>query len=140
MSPYLVDVDDYCHDLTWGLAKQYIKGAQYQQKCSYEDHHFQVGDGTVSGKSWKLAHPHQGLYRVLGVTPTNIEARLVDSTDVGSIIVAVNRVRPCPTGVSDVSWTGYKNPGRKKHVVKNTQPVQVRTTGPVTRSMSSDLK
>ena len=66
------------------------------------------------------------------MTQTNINSRLVDNTDAGSIFVAVNRMQPCPTGVSDVSWTGYKNTHQKKRVAGNTQPVQVRTTGPVT--------
>lgn len=108
-SPYLVDVADYQHELTdclstaWGLAKQYIKGAQDRQKQEYDkrakDHQFKAGDrvmvhmpAAVTGKAWKLARPYHGPYRVLSVTPTNVEARLVDEVDAESIFVAVNRV------------------------------------------------
>jgi len=50
---------------------------------------------VVTGKTRKLARPYYGPYRVLSVTPTNIEAQLVDKPDTDSIFVAVSRVRPC---------------------------------------------
>ena len=34
--------------------------------------------GSVKGKAWKLVRPYHGPYRVISVTPTNAEVRLVD--------------------------------------------------------------
>jgi hypothetical protein len=122
VSPYRVDVDDYQHDLVdslTALAREYIKGAQARQKQMYDkdakDLKFEVGDrvmifmpASVTGKSWKLARPYHGPFRVLSVTPTNLEARLVDDVDAEPIFVAVERVRPCHSGMSGDSWTGKK--------------------------------
>ena len=122
VSPYLVNSADYRHELTdslttaWTLATEFIKGAQKQQKQAYDkgakEHKFKVGDrvmihmpAAVSGKSWKLARPYHGPYRVIGTTSTNIEARLVDNVDADSIFVAVNRVRPCCPSQPDTRWT-----------------------------------
>lgn len=74
------------------------------------------------------------------MTPTNVEACLIDG-DEESIFVAVNRVRPCYSGVPDTSWTGLKK--RKSHRKKprvdlNNDGVATRTTGPVTRSMATN--
>ena len=94
---------------------------------------------AVTGKAWKLARPYHGPYRVVSVTPTNIEARLVDDMDAESIFVAVNRVRPCHPELPDSSWTGHRKwKGRKKRNSKDSEkPVVVeRQTGPVARSMS----
>ena len=46
--------------------------------------------GEVKGKSWKLARPFHGPYRVLSLTPTNAEVRLVDRPTSESIFVALN--------------------------------------------------
>ena len=35
----------------------------------------------ATGKAWKLARAFHGPFRVLNVTPTNVEARLVDDPD-----------------------------------------------------------
>ena len=45
---------------------------------------------AVTGKAWKLARPYYGPYRVVSVTPTNVEARLVNDPDAETIFVAVN--------------------------------------------------
>ena len=50
---------------------------------------------TVTGNAWKLARLFHFPYRVLNVTPTNVEAWLVDQPDADSIFVAVSRMRPC---------------------------------------------
>ena len=93
--PYMVDVSDYKVDLTsnlasaWKLAREHIQVAQRGQKNQYDrharDHHYKVGDrvviympSVVTGKASKLARPYYGPYCVLSVTPTNIEARLVE--------------------------------------------------------------
>ena len=41
------------------------------------------------GKNWKLARPFHGPYRVLQVTPTNAEVRLVDQPKGESIFVTM---------------------------------------------------
>ena len=155
VSPYVVDSDDYRHELTnslntaWNLAKEYIKGAQDRQKRSYDkdakDHQFRVGDrvmihmpSVVSGKAWKLARPYHGPYRVLSVT---IEARLVDDANADPIFVAVNRVRPCAADLPNTPWTGTtKRRRRRKRIAKSDEnkDVSPRRTGPVTRSMTRD--
>ena len=159
VSPYLVDSADYRHELTdslttaWMLATEFIKGAQKQQKQAYDkgakEHKFKVGDrvmihmpAAVSGKSWKLARPYHGPYRVIGTTSTNIEARLVDDVDADSIFVAVNRVRPCCPSQPDTRWTG---PRRRRRQTKRPQTVSnggggepvTLVGGPMTRSRSS---
>ena len=42
--------------------------------------------GSVKGKAWKLVRPFHGPYRVLSVTPSNAEVRLVDQPDSDPII------------------------------------------------------
>ena len=91
---------------------------------------------AVTGKAWKLARPYHGPFRVLNVTPTNIEARLVDDPSSESIFVAVNRVRPCYSGVPDKSWTGPKKRRAKKKKNSGTKLTSTTSTGPVTRSRS----
>ena len=59
------------------------------------------------GKNWKLARPFYGPYRVLQVTPTNVEVRLVDQPKGDSIFVALERVRRCYTEQGDTTWTGH---------------------------------
>lgn len=154
-SPYKVDIDDYKEELTdclstsWKLAKTNIEGAQEKQKKAYDkrarEHHYCIGDrgmihmpSAVTGKAWKLARPYHGPYRVLNVTPTNIEARLVDDPSSESIFVAVNRVRPCYNGVPDESWTGRKKSRSKKKKVNTEQASESLYTGPTTRSRSKN--
>ena len=68
-----------------------------------------------SGRDWDRHLPYllfayrasvHGPYRVLSVTPTNVEARLVDHPDADPIFVAVSRVRPCYPELSNLTWTG----------------------------------
>ena len=153
VSPYLVDSNDYRHELTdslntaWALARKYTQGAQEKQKQAYDrtakDHHFRVGDrvmihmpAATSGKSWKLARPYHGPYRVLSVTPTNLEARLVDNVDAKSIFVAVNCARLCAADLADVTWTGAKRKCQRRKTVDNASTSQ--RSGPVTRSMTGN--
>ncbi len=42
---------------------------------------------AITGKSWKLAQPFHRPFRILSVTPTNVEARLVDDPDAKSILI-----------------------------------------------------
>ena len=154
-SPYLVDSDDYKEELTtslttaWTAAKACIKGAQDKQKRAYDkkakDHQYKVRDcvmihlpSAVTAKAWKLVRPYHGPFRVLSVTPSNIEARLVDDPSAESIFVSVNRVRPCYSGVADTSWTGHKKKHRSKKKSTATHPDVKEYTGPATRSRSKD--
>ncbi len=69
---------------------------------------------AVTGKALKSARPYQGLYHVLSVTPTNIEAHLMDNPEADPIFVAVNHIRSCYSGVPDTSWTGHKKACTKR--------------------------
>ena len=95
-----------------------------------------------TGKAAKLARPFFGPFRVLNVTPTNVEVRLVDRPDEPSIFVALSRVRPCYDEIPDISWSGH-TPKRKRRsnpkVLK--QPVQTVTpyAGPMTRSRTKAM-
>ena len=76
---------------------------------------------------------------VFSVTPTNIEARLVDNVDAESIFVAVNRVTPRAANLPDITWTGAKKKRkyqRRKTVDDNTSTSH--RSGPVTLSMTGN--
>ena len=156
-TPYMVDLDDYKSELTsnltdaWEIARANIQEAQAHQKHQYDKHSkeskLSIGDRvmvympqSVSGKAWKLARPFYGPYRVLSLTPTNAEVKLIDKPDSESIFVALNRVRLCYPELPSKSWSGQKpkrTPVKKsKQTTVTTTPVPERTTGPVTRSMS----
>ena len=153
-SPYAADTDDYkvdlCSDLStaWKLAKTNIEKAQVAQKSYYDKFSKTVdvkpGDRVMvfmpaerQGKAWKLSRPFHGPYRVLNVTNTNVEVRLVDSPQDESMFVHLNRVRKCNPQQGDAVWTG---PSRKrKHKVKSVDAPQKDDssqpyTGPTTRS------
>ena len=91
---YQVEFPDYRAELVahlsdaWALAHQNIKLAQVKQKTQYDKHSketkLRVGDrvmvympGEVKGKAWKFARPYHGPYRLLSITPTNAEVRLI---------------------------------------------------------------
>ena len=95
-SPYVVDRDDYQTELmlnmrqSWELARDRIQQAQQCQKPQYDWHASEVElrpghramvymPAEEKGKHQKLAWPFHGPYRVLIVTPTNIEVQLIDN-------------------------------------------------------------
>ena len=133
-----MDVDDYKHDLitglseAWKLAKNHVEEAQARQK-NYDkslNTHLQVGDRVMvhmpqekKGQTWKLSRPYHGPYRILAVTPTNVEVRLVDHPDDESIFVSLQRVRPCNTELPEVSWAG-------KHVSRSSNSCRKKTNSP----------
>ena len=109
---YQVDIQDYRTELVthlsdaWHLAQQNISDAQSKQKRNYDKRGnnptVRVGDrvmvkmpGDIKGKSWKFARPFHGPFRVISVTPTNVEVRLVDQPKAESIFVSLQRVRQC---------------------------------------------
>ena len=61
--------------------------------------------GEVKGKSWKFARPYHGSFRVVSVTPTNAEIKLVDQLHVEPILVSLKWVRLCHEELPDISWT-----------------------------------
>lgn len=155
-SPYAIDVDDYKADLcsslsaAWKLAKANIKKAQVSQKSYYDRSskavNLKPGDRVMvfmpaerQGKTWKLSRPFHGPYRVLNVTDTNVEARLVDRPEDDSIFVHINRVRRCHPQQGDAVWKGPRD--KRSHrrrkpkdlpQIDGAQPY----AGPVTRSRS----
>ena len=135
-TPYMIDVDNYKTELVtsmsdaWKIAQENIKVAQTKQKTQYDkrskESKFSVGDrvmtympGAVQGKNWKLSRPFYGPYRILSLTPTNAEIRLVDKPSDPAIFVSLNRLRPCYSELSDVSWSGKSKRHRKKQSVSN---------------------
>ena len=137
----------------WKTAQENIKSAQVKQKQNYDRHSKEIQyeiqydrvmvymPSAVKGKAWKLARPFYGPYRVLAATPTNLEVKPVDKPDAESIFVSLDRIRPCYPELPNVSWCGnakYKRNKKKSQVQEETQPV--RTSGPVTRSMTKEAQ
>ena len=164
-TPYQVDISDYRTELiaqlsdAWETAHQNIHVAQHKQKCQHDkksrDVKLNVGDrvmvhmkGTVKGKAWKFSRPYHGPYRVITVTGTNAEVRLVDDPTADSIFVSLDRVKPCYPELPDVSWTGHTKRKERKNgdakptnsrVDKSQERVEEPYTGPITRSRSKKL-
>ena len=156
-SPCAVDIDDYKSELmvnlsrAWTLAQDNIKVAQRHQKTQYDkktcDVNLKVGDRVMvlmptelKGEKRKLARPFHGPFRVLTVTPTNAEVRLVDDPKAAPIFVALDRVRLCYPEQGDVTWTGTS---RRRAVTRSRKSNSDHTpstphvrSGPVTRSMT----
>ena len=117
-------------------------------------HQFKTGDrviiympSAVTGEAWKLATPYHGPYRVVSVTPRNVEARIVNKLDAETIFVAVNSVRTCYPEQMNTLWKGQRE--RKSGTVSKltsskttrskSQSSSTRTTGPVTHSMTHSM-
>ena len=80
--------------------------------------------------------------RVVSLTATNAEVKLIERPADPPIFVAIDRLRKCYPEQSDVTWTGRKRKSGKKNrksVHSEKLPDRVRT-GPVTRSMTRDCK
>ena len=91
-SPYMFNLDDYKTELMTGLnsawksAQECIAVTQKRQKTMYDKTaKLKVGQrvmvhipSEVQGKTWKFARPFYGPFRILSLTPTNEEVRLVD--------------------------------------------------------------
>ena len=167
-SAYVVDIDDYKTELVQGLtsawmtAAECIKSAQVRQKTAYDrgakTMNYRVGDRVMvhmphvsTGKTAKLARPYFGPYRVLSLTSTNAEVRLVDKPDDASIFVSLDRVRPRYEELPDRSWSGYSSKRKRKRknrpsdtdsytssdtaTAESPPSIEIRPyTGPMTRS------
>ena len=153
-------MDDYKSELVtglsdvWELAGEKIKVAQQRQKSQY-DHKSQElnlkpGDRVMvymplekQGKARKVARPYYGPYRVLQVTPSNVQVRLVDKPTAQAIFVSLDRVRRCYPELKNVSWSGRveRRPKKKKAVVERlaTQRSPAQRSGPITRSQTRGL-
>ena len=125
-----------------------IKSAQKHQKSMYDRSaktmDYRVGDRVIvhmpheaTGKTAKLARPYFGPYRVLNLTPTNVEVRLIDKPDNPSIFVSLDRVRPCYSELPNRSWSGHtskrKRPRKSSAKTVNkpvVSPEQRPYTGP----------
>ena len=122
-----------------------VQKSQYDKKS--RDVNLKVGDhimvlmpAEAKEEKTKLARPFHGPFRVLTVTPTNAEVRLVDDPKAAPIFVALDRVRQCYLEQGDVTWTS-KSKRRAKACFKksnsNLTPPNLHVcTGPVTRSMT----
>ena len=157
-TPYTVDLDDYQSELitglsdAWEAAAEHIKVAQCHQKRMYDrgasELKLKIGDRVlvhmpheVRGNAWKFARPFHGPYRVVSLTPTNAEVRLVDQPNDDSIFVSLNRVRRCYDELPNVSWSGKQSSKRRRSKAKQTDskptgtsPPQAEYSGPMTRS------
>ena len=155
---YTVDLDDYKTELTTSLAnarecaRQQIQQSQKKQKLYYDrkskdpESTYRVGDrvmvympSEVTGKNRKLARPYHGPYRIVAVTPTNAEVKLIERASEPSIFVAIDRLRKCYPELPDRCWTGRKQSRKrrsKRQTVTSPSVEPQRTTGPVTRSMT----
>ena len=160
-SVYTIDLDDYKTALVsnlgsaWEAAKASIQSAQNKQKLYYDQKSkqtsFSVGDrilvympNEVKGKDWKLKRPFHGRYCIISLTDCNAEVQLLDGKE-ESIFVSLDRVRPCPSELSnDVCWTGHnkkhsKRQKSRKQLSQVKDKAPVRSVGPVTRSMTRNV-
>ena len=129
-SPYVVDTDDYKEELVrslsdaWSSARENISEAQTRQKKFHDRKSsapkIVVGDRVMvympkdsQGKNRKLARPYHGPYRVLSVTPTNVEVRLADKPKDDPIFISLDRVTLCYPELDDTSWDGHTRHRRK---------------------------
>ena len=90
----------------------------------------------ANGKAAKLARPYFGPYRILSLTPTIAEVRLVDQPDDSSMFISLSRVQPCYAELSDQSWSGHTRK-RKRNQTAKPAPKQSSSepyNGPITRS------
>ena len=120
-SPYVVDTDDYKERSlsdAWSSARENISEAQTRQKKFHDRKStapkIVVGDRVMvympkdsQGKNRKLARPYHGPYRVLSVTPTNVEVRLADKPKDDPIFISLDRVTLCYPELDDTSWDGH---------------------------------
>ena len=162
----MVDLDDYKTELTTGLASAWkiagenITVAQTRQKANYDrttkEPNMTFGQrvlvhmpAELQGKTWKFARPFHGPFRVLSLTPTNAEVRLIDEPRSDSMFVSLSRVRPCYEELPDTSWRGSKptkyTPKPAPKDATTTTPnsrneQQTSYSGPMTRSRTLQMQ
>ena len=85
----------------WENAQKHIATAQSNQKryydCRADEKRVRKGDRVMvfmpaetQGRDRKLARPYHGPYRVLNVTPTNVEVSLIDKPKEPSIFLSLD--------------------------------------------------
>ena len=67
----------------------------------------------ITGASWKLAKPFYGPYRILSMTPTNAEVKIIDKPEEPSIFVALGRLTLCYNELPDTSWSRSRRKRRR---------------------------
>ena len=142
----VVDLREYGADLAshmgeaWDLARQCIHKAQKKQKHYYDKKarppNFRVGDRVFlfkpaekTGPLRKFARPYHGPFRVMEMDVNIAKIRRVDKSEEDAILVAVDRLRRCPSEVSNEFWPPAKLKGKRKKV---TDPSQVKVGIPTT--------
>ncbi len=77
--------------------------------------------GDVRGKAWKFSRPFHGPHRILELTPTNANVRLVDRPQDKPIFVSLSRLRVCPDEIpAGETWSGRRQ-RRRRHRSKDYQ-------------------
>ena len=75
--------------------------------------------GDVSGKTWKLARPYHGLFRILSLTPTNAEVQLIENPGDPSLL---SRLMRCYPEMTNASWTGQNKAIRDEAPLRWIEP------------------
>ena len=126
----MVDLKEYGVELAshmseaWDLARQCVRKAQKRQKEYYDRKvrlpSFRVGDRVFlfkpadkTGPTRKFARPYHGPFRVVEMNVNTAKIRRVDRPDEDTLLVAVDRLRHCPTEVPDTFWPPAKQRGKK---------------------------
>ena len=147
-----VDLKEYGTELAsrmteaWELARQCIRKAQKKQKDHYDKKvkppNFQVGDRVFlfkpvdkTGPLRKFARPYHGPFRVMEMDVNTARIRRIDKPEEDAILVALDRLRQCPSEVPDTFWPPAKPRGRKK---KDTPPVQTNNGMTTNLGLSAD--
>jgi len=156
-------MDDYKTELmtgltdAWKMAQENVKVAQQHQKVAYDriakKSTLKVGQrvmvhmpNEMQGKTWKFARPYHGPFRIVSLTPTNAEVKLIDEPLSAPLFVSLTRVRPCYDELPDASWKG-SSPGKyaPRQQKPSASPCREDTgtapyTGPMTRSRTAKVK
>lgn len=137
-----VDLKDYGRELTeqlstaWELARKCVAKAQRcQKKCADRQarpRNFVVADRVFlfqpaekTGKARKLARPYHGPFRVVSLTQSNAQIRRVDRPQDEPILVALGRLRRCPSEVPDTFWP----PAKKRRAQLEPGATSIRRRG-----------
>jgi len=111
-------LDDYKTELVqnmsraWQLAQNVIRKSQNRQKATHDkkasDATVKLGDRVFvympairTGPAYKLARPYKGPYRIIKTHENGVELQSIEHPRAKTIRVALNRVRRCPTAISD---------------------------------------
>ena len=96
----------------------------------------------LQGPTWKFACPFHGPFRILSLTDTNAEVKLIDEPHSSSIFVSLQRIRPCHDELPDTSWRGQLHdrytPCKPKNKSAKVADPPAEYHGPVTRSRSKN--